>query len=161
MSIEVKMSNQIKHKRPKYSLEFKKDAAKLVIEKGYTHEQAATNLGISTSALGRWVRAEQGTPIKTTVKGARPNLDEHAELLKLRKENEQLRMEREILKKAAVFPSTCSGQALPRKSNKIRVYSRATEDISCNSVMSRYGSEYQCVLFMDQTTRNDRENIRN
>lgn len=46
------MSNQIKHKRPKYTLEFKKDAAKLVIEKGYTHEQAATNLGISTSALG-------------------------------------------------------------------------------------------------------------
>ena len=97
------MNNQLKHKLPKYSLEFKKDAAKLVIEKGYTQEQAATNLGISTSALGRWVRAEQGTPIKATMKGARPNLDEHAELLKLRKENEQLRMEREILKKAAVF----------------------------------------------------------
>ncbi len=97
------MSNQLKHKRPKYSLEFKKDAAKLVIENGYTHEQAATHLGISTSALGRWVRAEQGAPIKSPAKGARPNLDEHAELLKLRKENEQLRMEREILKKAAVF----------------------------------------------------------
>ncbi len=97
------MSNPIKHKRPKYTLEFKKDAAKLVIEKGYTHEQAATNLGISTSALGRWVRTEKGTPIKTTVKGVGSNLDEHAELLRLRKENDQLRMEREILKKAAVF----------------------------------------------------------
>jgi len=31
------------------------------------------------------------------------NLNEHAELVRLRKENEQLRMEREILKKAAVF----------------------------------------------------------
>ena len=103
MSKEVKMSNQIKHKRPKYSLEFKKDAAKLVIENGYTQEQAATNLGVSISALGRWVRAEQGTPIKSAVKGSKPNLDEHAELIKLRKENEQLRMEREILKKAAVF----------------------------------------------------------
>lgn len=97
------MSNQIKHKRPKYTLEFKKDAAKLVIEKGYTHEQAANNLGISKSALGRWVRAEQGLSKKSTGKAASPNLDEHAELQRLRKENEQLRMEREILKKAAVF----------------------------------------------------------
>jgi transposase len=32
------MSNQTKQKRPKYTLGLKKDAAKLVIEKGYTHE---------------------------------------------------------------------------------------------------------------------------
>jgi transposase len=62
-----------------------------------------TRKGVSISALGRWVRAEQGTPIKSAVIGSKPNLDEHAELIKLRKENEQLRMEREILKKAAVF----------------------------------------------------------
>lgn len=54
------MSNQNKHKRPKYTLEFKQDAAKLVNEKGYTHQQAADNLGISLSAIGRWGRAEQG-----------------------------------------------------------------------------------------------------
>jgi transposase len=35
------MSNQQKNRRPKYSLEFKKDAVQLVIEKGYTHEEAA------------------------------------------------------------------------------------------------------------------------
>jgi transposase len=34
------MSEQNKHKRPKYTLEFKKDAAKLVNEKGYTHNRA-------------------------------------------------------------------------------------------------------------------------
>jgi len=97
------MSAEIKHKRPKYTLDFKKDAAKLVIEKGYTHEQAANNLGISKSAIGRWVRAEQGPPKKAQGQPVKPNLDEHAEILKLRKEVEQLRMEREILKKAAVF----------------------------------------------------------
>jgi transposase len=32
-------------KRPNYTLEFKEDAAKLVIEKGYAQEQAANNLG--------------------------------------------------------------------------------------------------------------------
>jgi hypothetical protein len=47
-----------KHKRPKNSLEFKQDAAKLVLEKGYSQQQAADHLGISLSALGRWVRAE-------------------------------------------------------------------------------------------------------
>ena len=35
------MSKQKKSKRPVYNLEFKQDAAKLVIEKGYTHQQAA------------------------------------------------------------------------------------------------------------------------
>jgi transposase len=53
------MSTENKQKRPKYTLEFKKDAAKLVIEKDYTQEQAANNLGISKSALSRWVRAER------------------------------------------------------------------------------------------------------
>jgi transposase len=97
------MSNQTKHKRPKFTVEFKKDAAKLVIEKGYTQEQAANNLGVSKSAIGRWVRAEQGTSKKSPGNGNTVTLDEHAEILRLRKENEQLRMEREILKKAAVF----------------------------------------------------------
>jgi len=98
------MSNQTKQKRPKYTLEFKKDAAKLVIEKGYTHNQAADSLGISLSALGRWVRAERGpaTSISAEKKSVL-NLIDQAELIRLRKENEQLRMEREILKKAAVF----------------------------------------------------------
>jgi transposase len=97
------MSNQNKHKRPKYNLEFKQDAAKLVLEKGYTHRQAADNLGISLSALGRWVRAEQGPAAVSTSKSAGLNLSDQDELTRLRKENERLRMEREILKKAAVF----------------------------------------------------------
>ncbi len=98
------MNKQTKHKRPKYTLEFKQDAAKLVLEKGYTHQQAADNLGISLSAIGRWVRAERGPDAKQTAdQPSRLNLSSHTELTRLRKENEQLRMEREILKKAAVF----------------------------------------------------------
>ena len=91
------MSSETKSKRPKYTLEFKKDATKLVIENGYTLEQAATNLGISKSALGRWVNAERSPNEGSTGKSTRLNLDNHAELKRLRKENEQLRMEREIL----------------------------------------------------------------
>jgi hypothetical protein len=46
MSLEVNMKEQTKAPNPKYTLEFKQDAAKLVNEKGYTHQQAADNLGI-------------------------------------------------------------------------------------------------------------------
>ena len=97
------MNKQTKQKRPKFNLEFKQDAAKLVIEKGYTQQQAADSLGVSLSAIGRWVRAERGPASGSVEKKSVLNLTDQAELIRLRKENEQLRMEREILKKAAVF----------------------------------------------------------
>ena len=97
------MNNQIKQKRPKYTLEFKQDAAQLVIEKNYTHQQAADSLGISLSAMGRWVRAERGSVTPVSKNKSVLNLSAQAELLRLRQENEQLQMERDILKKAAVF----------------------------------------------------------
>ena len=75
------MSNDQKHKRPKFSLEFKQDAAQLVLEKGDSHQQAAEHLGISLSALGRWVRAERKplSPDSVTRKVA-INLADHDEL---------------------------------------------------------------------------------
>jgi transposase len=99
------MNESNKHKRPKYNLEFKQDAAKLVLENGYTQQQAADHLGISLSAIRRWVRAERKPITKADLAGKKMVLPlaDQAELVRLRKENEQLRMEREILKKAAVF----------------------------------------------------------
>ena len=98
------MSNKNKSTRPKFSLEFKQDAARLVIEKGYTQQDAADHLGVSLSAIRRWVKAER-SPIKDdpSTKKSGLNLANQDELLRLRKENERLRMEREILKKAAAF----------------------------------------------------------
>ena len=69
-------------------------------EKGYTHKQAADNLGISLSAIGRWVRAEQGSIAPSTTKKSVLNLTDQGELTRLRKAVEQLRMEREILQGA-------------------------------------------------------------
>ncbi|MBK8325624.1 MAG: transposase [Moraxellaceae bacterium] len=91
-------------KKPTYSLEFKQDAAKLVLEKGYSCQKAADHLGVSLSALSRWVKAERPPNVSEALsKKSGLSLSEHDELRRLRKENEQLRMEREILKKAAVF----------------------------------------------------------
>ncbi len=88
-------------KRRRFSAEFKKEAVGLITEQGYTVAEAARNLGIHATVLGRWKRefeTEQdgtdGHPGKASVR---------MELRRLREENKRLRMEREILKKAAAF----------------------------------------------------------
>ena len=78
-----------------YTAEFKQEAVALVTEQGYSVPKAAASLGITDKLLYNWkakFEAEQS--------GASLNTDERAELLRLRKENKELRMEKEILKKA-------------------------------------------------------------
>jgi transposase len=80
ISSEVNMNNKNNHKCPQYTLEFKHDAAKLVNEKGYTHQQAADNLRVSLSAMGRWVRAEQNPTTASPPKKKVLNLTDQEEL---------------------------------------------------------------------------------
>lgn len=89
------MSKQTKRK---YTQEFKQEAVKLVIEQGYKVSEAARNLGIDRSILDRW-RQE----LAAEVSGETLCGPEREELKRLRAENKQLRMEREVLKKAAAF----------------------------------------------------------
>lgn len=88
------------NQKPKrmYSREFKEDAVKLVTEQGYTIAQAGRNLGIRGNMLGRWKRE-----LSEQHNDRRLELDEKAELKRLQEENRRLKMEREILKKAAAF----------------------------------------------------------
>lgn len=79
----------------RYTDEFKNEAVNLVLNQSYSVAQAAQALGIAKSLLYKW--KEQLTQIPTL------NPDEKAELLRLRKENKQLRMEQEILKKASAY----------------------------------------------------------
>ena len=87
------MSNQT---RRRFSDEFKEEAVKLITEQGYKVSEASRNLDINASMLRRWQR-ELGLESDGSI-----DADEKAELQRLRKENKTLRMEREILKKAAV-----------------------------------------------------------
>ena len=88
------MSNQT---RRRFSDEFKEEAVKLITEQGYKVSEASRNLDINASMLRRWQR--EFSPESDGAIDA----DEKAELQRLRKENKTLRMEREILKKAAIF----------------------------------------------------------
>lgn len=82
----------------KYTKEFKEEAAKLVTEHGYSQAEAGRRLGVSDKNINRWVKESKQVP------ASKPPLSaEQEELKKLRKEVTQLRMEREILKKAAAF----------------------------------------------------------
>ena len=88
------MSNQT---RRRFSDEFKEEAVKLITEQGYKVSEASRNLDINASILRRWQR-ELSPESDGSI-----DADEKAELQRLRKENKTLRMEREILKKAAAF----------------------------------------------------------
>lgn len=85
----------------KYTNEFKLEAAKLVVEQGYTHIAAAKALDVNVKNLSRWVGdLRKKEPCKT----AKVLLTtEQEELIRLRKENKRLQMERDILKKATAF----------------------------------------------------------
>jgi transposase len=85
-----------------YTLEFKKEAVRLVLDKGYSQIEAAHNLGIPKSCLQRWILNEKGIVVSHKTKNSfeQPAQDE---IKLLRKEVEKLKLEREILKKAAAF----------------------------------------------------------
>jgi len=89
-------------KRKIYSKQFKIDAVKLITEQGYKISEAARNLGVNDNVLRRW-KAQFEVDSEQSFPGKGHMTPEKAELHRLRKENQQLRMEREILKKATAF----------------------------------------------------------
>ena len=85
-----------------YSKEFKEKACELVIKDGIKHAVVAEKMGISHIMLYRWIDEYQTYGEEAFV-GKGKLRSEDAELKKLRKENERLKMENEILKKAAAY----------------------------------------------------------
>ncbi len=89
-------------KRKSYSKQFKIDAVKLVTEEGYKISEAARNLEIHPNVLRKW-RDQLNGDSGQAFPGKGHMTPEKEELHRLREENKQLRMEHEILKKAAAF----------------------------------------------------------
>jgi transposase len=87
-----------KRARRSFTAEFKAQAVELVRASGKTVGQVAKDLDLTETALREWVRRAQEVP-----SGRLVDLDERAELKRLREENRVLRMERDFAKKAAVF----------------------------------------------------------
>jgi transposase len=87
--------------RRRFTKEFKVEAVKVVKEGDKSVYQVAMDMGLAHSVLQRWVKQSdidygQGPPGALTTA-------EREELRRLRRENTQLKMERDFLKKAAAF----------------------------------------------------------
>lgn len=85
---------------PPYPAEFRAEAVRLIREGGRTPRQLAVDLGCSEEAIRNWLKqAERDEGRRTD--GL--TTAEREELRQLRRENRVLRMERDLLKKAAAF----------------------------------------------------------
>ena len=87
-----------KQTRRSHSEEFKREAVKLVSDQQVSISEAARNLGINPNLLRKWKQVIDAENQDTSL-----TEDERLELARLRAENRQLRMERDILKKATAF----------------------------------------------------------
>ena len=102
-------------RRPSYSAEFRADAVELLRKTDRSLPTVADDLGVSCWSLRQWYRRAEmakgrkpGRASPRTAPPAEETPDERVKRLErevtaLRKENESLKMDREILKKAAAF----------------------------------------------------------
>jgi transposase len=90
-----------KRQRRLFTDEFKNNAVQLVLDNGYSCTEVARRLNVNHTNVSRWVRQyrDQSEPPA----GSNTQRDLEAENKRLKKENQRLLMERDILKKAAAF----------------------------------------------------------
>ena len=90
-------------KRKQYTKEFKQGAVSLVLEQNYSRREAGASLGVHGTLISRWVHESQEQGEKDAFRGHGQLSEEQALIRRLEEENKRLRMEKEILKKAAAF----------------------------------------------------------
>jgi transposase len=88
--------------RKRYSREFKVEAVRLVRERGVSMAQAARDLDVHVNVLRSWVREHRADPVEA-FPGHGQQGPEKAEITQLRREVARLKVERDILKKAAAY----------------------------------------------------------
>jgi len=84
----------------RYSPEFKDEAVRQIVERGYSVAEVAERLGVSAHSLYKWVKAVK--PDKTEAQ-ASELIDAKSEILRLRAQLRRTEEERDILKKAARY----------------------------------------------------------
>jgi transposase-like protein len=87
----------------RYTREFREEAVKLVTIEKLSLPEAARRVSLPPSTLGNWVKAFKEGRLGEVGKTYRPLTEIEMELAKVKKENAELRMERDILKKAAAY----------------------------------------------------------
>ena len=87
----------------KYNKEFREEAVKMVTEEKLSLPEAARRLSLPPSTLANWLKAKKAGKLGEIGKTYRPLTEIEMELARVKKENVELKMERDILKKAAAY----------------------------------------------------------
>ena len=88
--------------RHSFTSEFKREAASLVLDQGYSHIEAARSLGLVESALRRWVNQLQAERLGVTPK-SKALTPEQQKIQELEARIDRLEREKAILKKATAL----------------------------------------------------------
>jgi transposase len=86
-----------------YSNELREEAVKLVTEGGLSIPEVGRRLEIPTSTVRNWVQAHKDGTLSDVGKNRKPPTEMEAELARVRKELAEVKMERDLLKKAAAY----------------------------------------------------------
>ena len=87
----------------RYTKEFREEAVKLVTEEKLSLPEAARRVSLPPSTLGNWVKAYKEGRLGEVGKTYRPLTEIEMELARTKKELADVKMERDILKKAAAY----------------------------------------------------------
>jgi transposase len=85
----------------RFTKEFEDEAVQLALTSGRTRRSIADDLGVGLSTLTRWIGRTRDRQLPAQDEAAQADLAD--ELKRLRRENEVLRQERDILKRATAF----------------------------------------------------------
>ena len=87
----------------KYTKEFRLEAVKVVTDGGSSIPEASRRLSLSPSTLSNWVKAYKAGKLGEVGKNHRQLSDKEMELARLKRELAEVKMERDILKKATAY----------------------------------------------------------
>jgi transposase len=87
----------------RYTKELREEAVKLVTEEKLSLPEAARRLSLPPSTLGNWIKAYKEGRLGYIGKNYKPLTELEMELFRTKKELSEVKMERDILKKAAAY----------------------------------------------------------
>ena len=89
--------------RGRYTKEFREEAVKLVTQEKLSLPEAGRRLSLPPSTIANWVKQDKAGRLGEIGKAYRPLTEIEIELYRTKRELEQVKMERDILKKAAAY----------------------------------------------------------
>lgn len=90
-------------KKRTFSQEFKRESASLVVDQGYSITDACKAVGVSDSAMRKWVKQLQAERGGKTPIGSKALTPEHQEIQALKAKIKRIERENEMIKKATAL----------------------------------------------------------